>query len=111
MAFSSHLHYFAQMLPCFLESSADWGLSLSCNLYFSTPDFPTKALMWCTVFTCSADEGDVLLLCDGCDQGAHLRCCGLKTVPRGEWLCADCAPSRGGRKVCPAAPLAVPMPR
>ena len=62
-----------------------------------------KALKRCAVLPCSADEGDVLLLCDGCDQGAHLRCCGLKAVPRGEWLCAECAPSKGSRKVCPAA--------
>ena len=38
------------------------------------------------------DEGDVLLLCDGCDNACHLSCCHppLKRVPKGDWFCTDC---------------------
>ena len=38
----------------------------------------------------SADEGDVLLLCDGCDKGFHKKCAGVRRVPKGDWFCACC---------------------
>ena len=39
-----------------------------------------------------SEEGEVLLLCDGCDNACHLQCCDppLKRVPRGDWYCAPC---------------------
>lgn len=46
---------------------------------------------------CSAsDEGDVLLLCDGCDNACHLGCCDppLKRVPKGDWFCLECCARR-----------------
>ena len=40
--------------------------------------------------------GDVgeLVVCDGCDEAAHLACVGLDAVPEGEWHCPTCT----GRK-------------
>ena len=38
----------------------------------------------------SAEDGEVMLLCDGCDQPAHLGCVGLETVPAGDWFCPSC---------------------
>ncbi len=39
-----------------------------------------------------ADEGDILLLCDSCDNACHLSCCNppLKRVPKGDWFCIEC---------------------
>lgn len=39
-----------------------------------------------------ADEGDILLLCDSCDNACHLSCCHppLKRVPKGDWFCVEC---------------------
>lgn len=38
------------------------------------------------------DDGDILLLCDSCDNACHLQCCKppLKRVPKGDWFCVDC---------------------
>lgn len=38
------------------------------------------------------DDGDILLLCDSCDNACHLQCCkpALKRVPKGDWYCVDC---------------------
>ncbi len=45
--------------------------------------------------TCkSVEEGDVLLLCDGCDAPHHLGCAGLAKVPRGKWYCGECSAAR-----------------
>ncbi|KAI1149415.1 hypothetical protein F4825DRAFT_464115 [Nemania diffusa] len=39
----------------------------------------------------SADNEDVLLLCDSCDAPYHTYCVGLDTVPRGHWFCLECS--------------------
>lgn len=41
--------------------------------------------------------GGALLCCDGCPAAYHMRCIGegAKSIPDGEWLCAEC--SLGGR--------------
>ncbi len=43
--------------------------------------------------------GGNLLCCDGCPAAYHMRCIGegAKSIPDGEWLCAEC--SLGGRGV------------
>lgn len=44
-------------------------------------------------FVCGVgDDGDILLLCDACDNACHLGCCkpARKTVPKGDWFCAPC---------------------
>eukprot|EP00887_Chlorella_sp_A99_P007794 scaffold20.g7794.t1 len=71
-----------------------------------------------------SDEGDVLLLCDGCDNACHLSCCDppLKRVPKGDWWCVECKAKqeaekadkeakpakRGGKKEQPAEEQAAP---
>lgn len=41
-----------------------------------------------------------MLLCDGCDAGCHLKCAGLRRVPKGDWFCGACegAKKEAGRK-------------
>ena len=46
---------------------------------------------WCD--GSESEEGNELLLCDGCPRGGHLYCSGLTAVPEGEWRCPTCAPS------------------
>ena len=41
----------------------------------------------------SAEDGEVMLLCDKCDQPAHLGCVGVDTVPEGDWFCPSCTPA------------------
>jgi histone demethylase JARID1 len=38
------------------------------------------------------DDGN-MLLCDGCDNGYHMRCMGWKRkrAPKGAWYCDECA--------------------
>jgi hypothetical protein len=42
------------------------------------------------------DSGDLLLLCDRCDNATHTFCCDppLDEPPAGEWLCCVCKPTR-----------------
>ena len=48
----------------------------------------------------ASDEGDVLLLCDSCDNACHLSCCTppLTRVPKGDWFCTDCAAKKQAEK-------------
>ncbi|BDA48546.1 probable Bromodomain adjacent to zinc finger domain protein 2B at C-terminar half [Coccomyxa sp. Obi] len=43
-----------------------------------------------------ADEGDVLLLCDGCDNACHLGCARpvLRRIPKNDWFCSECKAAR-----------------
>ena len=63
------------------------------------------------------DDGDILLLCDSCDNACHLQCCKppLKRVPKGDWYCIDCkqkskpAPKKAtAKRRAPAATKASP---
>jgi hypothetical protein len=38
----------------------------------------------------SADNEEVLLLCDACDAPYHTHCVGLDSVPHGHWFCMEC---------------------
>ena len=52
-------------------------------------------------FVCGVgDDGDILLLCDSCDNACHLGCCkpARKTVPKGDWFCAECKAKSRKRK-------------
>lgn len=42
----------------------------------------------------SADQEEVLLLCDGCDAPYHTHCVGLDRVPNGHWFCMECETQR-----------------
>ena len=45
----------------------------------------------CMVCGQSSDP-HLILLCDGCDNEAHLACVGLSQVPAGDWFCSSCRP-------------------
>ena len=45
----------------------------------------------CMVCGLSSDPF-LVLLCDGCENEAHLACAGLSHVPEGEWFCSSCHP-------------------
>jgi PHD-finger len=36
------------------------------------------------------EEGDEIILCDGCNTEAHIRCLSMTSVPSTEWHCAVC---------------------
>ena len=38
----------------------------------------------------SAEDGEIMLLCDKCDKPAHLGCVGVEAVPEGDWFCPTC---------------------
>ncbi|KAI0127570.1 hypothetical protein BJ170DRAFT_379005 [Xylariales sp. AK1849] len=50
-------------------------------------DEPTRPCPICE----RSDHEEVLLLCDSCDAPYHTYCVGLDRVPRGHWLCMECA--------------------
>jgi hypothetical protein len=43
-------------------------------------------------YICRRGDNDAsLLLCDRCNfEICHLECCGLETVPEGDWFCRSC---------------------
>ena len=45
----------------------------------------------CMVCGLSSDPF-LVLLCDGCENEAHLACVGLSHVPEGKWFCSSCHP-------------------
>ena len=49
----------------------------------------------------------LFLLCDGCDNEAHLTCAGLSHVPEGEWFCSSCRP-RGHSQTKATRPRTAP---
>ena len=49
----------------------------------------------------------IVLLCDGCENEAHLACVGLSHVPDGEWFCSSCRP-RGHSQTKATRPRTAP---
>ena len=45
----------------------------------------------CMVCGLSSDV-HLILLCDGCNNEAHMACVGLSQVPAGDWFCSTCRP-------------------
>ncbi|KAK4123366.1 hypothetical protein N657DRAFT_573912 [Parathielavia appendiculata] len=43
----------------------------------------------------SAEDEEVLLLCDSCDAAYHTHCVELDEVPRGPWFCMECVHALG----------------
>lgn len=37
-----------------------------------------------------SEEGNLILLCDGCDKGFHQNCVNLRKIPKGNWYCGAC---------------------
>ncbi|KAJ8605792.1 hypothetical protein CTAYLR_000517 [Chrysophaeum taylorii] len=54
---------------------------------------------------CSSDDGDEtpIIVCEGCEVGAHIDCYGLAAVPSGPWFCDACA-SGARNATCVACP-------
>ena len=52
------------------------------------PDMSDTACMVCGLSSDPVTE--LILLCDGCDNEAHMACVGLAQVPTGDWFCASC---------------------
>ena len=61
----------------------------------------------CLACLTNKEEGDHLILCDGCGHGFHLECLGLMTTPPGVWLCPWCVGESEAfpTDVCRAHPL------
>ena len=36
------------------------------------------------------EDDDPILICEGCEQGVHIKCYGVSSVPEGAWLCDMC---------------------
>ena len=45
----------------------------------------------------SSEEGNQILLCDGCDRGFHQACYNIVNVPEGAWFCVECRTRRERR--------------
>jgi hypothetical protein len=50
----------------------------------------------------SAENENLLLLCDGCDKGTHTYCCKpkLTTIPKGDWYCRFCSTNKSRYRSC-----------
>ena len=57
------------------------------------PD-PANIDQACSICEATYEQGPTeescMLICDDCEEGFHVRCVGLKKVPRGEWRCPAC---------------------
>ena len=42
----------------------------------------------------STRKGNEILLCDGCDYGAHQKCLQMSKIPAGDWFCKSCQPGQ-----------------
>jgi hypothetical protein len=49
------------------------------------------------------EDEDSFVLCDGCPNGGHFYCMGIKKIPKGNWECVVCV---GGKKAVVAAAAA-----
>lgn len=68
------------------DSTADKHTALTNGVPAHLSDTISEACCVCK----SAEDGEVMLLCDKCDQPAHLGCVGVDTVPEGDWFCPSC---------------------
>ena len=59
----------------------------------TTPVAATDTMSDTSCMVCGlTSDPFIVLLCDGCDNEAHLACAGLSHVPDGEWFCPSCRP-------------------
>uniref|UniRef100_A0A061SGG4 PHD and RING finger domain-containing protein 1 n=1 Tax=Tetraselmis sp. GSL018 TaxID=582737 RepID=A0A061SGG4_9CHLO len=86
-----------------LEISETTAVQKRCQVYNpeTSEDSSTAAGLWTAgayaCIICGRDDAeDVLLLCDGCDCFCHTHCCGLDTVPEGDWFCSFCQSTEEG---------------
>ena len=80
-------HQSASMPP---ERSAVPHRSLD---FSTTPVAATDTMSDTSCMVCGlTSDPFIVLLCDGCDNEAHLACVGLSHVPDGDWFCSSCRP-------------------
>ncbi len=36
------------------------------------------------------NSGASMILCDRCEDGYHMKCLGMSSLPKGEWVCEPC---------------------
>ena len=68
------------------DATADKHTALTNGVPAHLSDTISEACCVCN----SAEDGEVMLLCDKCDQPAHLGCVGVDIVPEGDWFCPSC---------------------
>ncbi|KAI0677218.1 PLU-1-like protein-domain-containing protein [Trametes maxima] len=63
----------------------------------SQPDSKTPSDLHCEICL-KKDQGEKMLICDGCDCGFHMFCLDppLVNIPRGQWFCHTCLFGTGG---------------
>ena len=44
-----------------------------------------------------SEDGNQIVLCDGCDVAVHQECYGIEHVPAADWYCEPCAAARAGK--------------
>ena len=61
--------------------------------FSTTPVAATDTMSDTSCMVCGlTSDPFIVLLCDGCDNEAHLACVGLSHVPDGDWFCSSCRP-------------------
>ena len=61
--------------------------------FSTTPVTATDTMSDTSCMVCGlTSDPFIVLLCDGCDNEAHLACVGLSHVPDGDWFCSSCRP-------------------
>ena len=79
--------------------------------FSTTPVAATDTMSDTSCMVCGlTSDPFIVLLCDGCDNEAHLACVGLSHVPEGEWFCSSCC-GRGLGHRQPKAAKATKAPR
>ena len=76
--------------------------------FSTTPVAATDTMSDTSCMVCGlTSDPFIVLLCDGCENEAHLACVGLSHVPDGEWFCSSCRP-RGHNQTKATRPRTAP---
>jgi len=64
------------------------------NLFESQPfeNAPSYQDTLCQIcFGADSEDGNPIIICDGCDVSVHQFCYGIPEIPKGPWLCKPCS--------------------
>ena len=76
--------------------------------FSTTPVAATDTMSDTSCMVCGlTSDPFIVLLCDGCENEAHLACVGLRHVPDGDWFCSSCRP-RGHNQTKATRPRRAP---